>query len=419
LELIIALFQAYSAVKDVAQATDCISDWVLDKIKRWSLVTQTSTIENQVERMAAATDVDIRRVAAKVFKESKSTIPAAKLEELVSIIINMSRNVRYRSAYGSMNSSYLRSEKHLIDLVHGVEPVRHVNEAVNPGLPWILRRHLGMGSFGEVWMAENPDFPRPRAYKFFTKDSSGEWLRREQESLKEIFRRLGEHKHIVKFEDVQSTGCKYPYLALEYLGGGSLEEWIVKDKEQRPNLEPQEIIRQVVSGLGAAHAKEIAHRDIKPANILLTEGPDVRIKIGDFGLAKVMSSQRNGNSQLASLAGVVGTNLYLPPEAQQRGIRRNPKQDDVFAVGVVWYQLSVGAIERPPYDFAERLRSKGLDSHTIGLIERCLAQPGRRFADARKLEAALTDMVPDVEPMTPGVPDVQHLAREYLSTLSR
>ena len=141
-------------------------------------------------------------------------------------------------------------------------------------------------------MAVNPGYPTPRAYKFFTNDRSGEWLRREQNSLVAILKRLGEHDHIVDFEDVQTENCKHPYLALEYLDGGSLEEWIVKEKKHRPRMEPHEIIRQIVSGLAAAHAQGIAHRDIKPANILLTKGPDTRIKIGDFGLAQVANSKR-------------------------------------------------------------------------------------------------------------------------------
>jgi serine/threonine protein kinase len=421
MELIIALFQAFSTVKDVAIISGSVSDWVIDVVTRWSGKSSTEKIEGQIGKIAKATDEDIRGAAAKAFLATTlSAIPEAKREELIGVLLNMARNVRHRTAYGLMDSSYLRSERLFENLLRGVEPLRHQGEPVAPGSPWILRRHLGMGGFGEVWMAVNPDYPTPRAYKFFTNDNSGEWLRREKNSLVAILKRLGEHDHIVDFEDVQTENCKYPYLALEYLDGGSLEDWIVKDPEKRPDLETHEIIRQVVSGLAAAHAQEIFHRDIKPANILLTGKPDCRVKLGDFGLAKVTFSNRDGGSQLASLAGVVGTGLYLPPEAQQRGVRRRAAQDDVFALGVVWYQLAVNAIERPPYDFAERLRSSGIDSHTIGLIERCLAHPGRRFGDAREVEAALTDVVPPlIIPWPAGEPDVQHLAREYLSTMSR
>lgn len=419
MDLIFTLFQAYATAKDLAQVTDCVSDWIIDKVKRWSLKAKPEEIDHQIETIATATEEQIRRAAAKAFaKDTKSAVSEAEREEIISVLRTMARNVRYRTAFGSMSAGALRSERSLIELLGEAEPIRHCGESVTQGSPWVLRRHLGTGGFGEVWKAENPGFPIPRAYKFFTRDSSGEWLRRERNGLVAILKRIGDHRHIVELLDVQ-TECHHPYLALEYLGGGSLEEWIVKDKGRRPEIEPHEIVRQVVAGLSAAHAQGIAHRDIKPANILLTEGPDVRIKIGDFGLAKVAGPRREGASQLASLAGVVGTGLYLPPESQQRGVRRKSTQDDVFALGVVWYQLEVGAIERPPYDFAERLKAKGLDTHTIGLIERCLAHPDRRFADAREVENAMTDLLPPIVECPPGVPDVQHLAREYLSTLSR
>jgi len=419
MELIFALLQAYSTAKDVAQAYGSVSDWLINTVGGWSSKTSTAVIDRQVEGIATATASDIRRAASRAFANNPGSARSdAEREELIGILLNMARNVRYRSSYGSMDSSYLRSER-LVDLLEGVEPVRHQGETVAPGSPWVLKRHLGMGSFGEVWMAQNAGYPIPRAYKFFTRDQSGEWLRREQNGLVAILKRLGEHPHIVKFEDVQSTDCKHPYLALEYLGGGSLEDWVLRQKERRPALETHEVIRQVVSGLAAAHAQGIAHRDIKPANILLTDGPDVRIKIGDFGLAKVTSAARDGASQLASMSGVVGTGLYLPPESHQRGVHRRPKQDDVFSLGVVWYQLGIGAIERPPYDFAERLGSKGVDSHTIGLIERCLARPDRRFHNAQEVEASLKVGPPPPRACAAGVPDVQYIAREYLSTLTR
>ena len=419
MELIFSIVQAFSAANDVVKVYGSVSDWVIAAVNKWSRTASNATIENQVGKIAKATDEDIRKTAARAVAASpKTLVTDAKLEELIVLLHNMTRNVRYRSSSGSMDASLLRGENSLNDLLHGIAPTRKRGESVAPGSPWILRRHLGMGSFGEVWMAENPDYPKLRAYKFFIQDVSGEWLRREQAGLTAILKRLNSHQNIVDFEDVQSTDCPYPYLALEYLGGGSLEEWIIKDPLSRPALDVHEIIRQVVSGLSAAHAQGIEHRDIKPANILMTVGPDVTIKIGDFGLARVASTRREGTTQMVSLAGVVGTPLYLPPEAMQRGRRHKPTQDDVFALGVVWYQLVIGAIERPPYDFAERLRSKGLDSHTIGLIERCLAHPTRRFNDAREVEAALGDPLPPIKDSVPGVPDVQHITREYLATFA-
>jgi hypothetical protein len=86
---------------------------------------------------------------------------------------------------------------------------------------------------------------------------------------------------------------------------------------------------------------------------------------------------------------------------------------------VIWYQLLVDAIERPPYDFAARLRGKGVDPRTIEIIERCLAHPDQRYPNAVSLEFDLRQVgdIPEVKPPTPGLPDVQHLIRAYLFSL--
>src|SRR5437879_6153772 len=117
----------------------------------------------------------------------------------------------------------------------------------------------------------------------------------------------------------------------------------------------------------------------------------------------------------------VGTNMYLPPEALEPFAERRPTQDDVFALGVLWYQLEVERLERPPYDFVEQLQQKNVHGPTIRLIGRCLAHPERRFADACALEDALHQILPpDEDWVVPeGCFDVRDLAREYLSSLAR
>jgi Protein kinase domain len=420
MELIISLLGAFTTAKDVIEVTTSVSDWFVERINSWSKKNTSQTIEKQVGKLATITESEIRGAADKAFAGKKLQISPEQREELIGILINMTRNVRARNSYGEMRSSFLRSERLLDQLLSDVEPARRWGESVAPGNPWVLQRYLGMGSFGEVWMARNPHFPIARAFKFFTRPGSVEWLRREQTNLSEVLTRLGLHNNIVNFVNVQVRDCEYPYIELEYLAGGSLEEWILEDSSRRPALDKGEIVREIVSGLAAAHEQQIAHRDLKPANILLSEGPDVQIKIADFGLAKVSAPPRAGTSALASLVGLVGTALYLPPEAQLRGTRRSPFQDDVFAVGVIWYQLLVDSIERPPYDFATRLRAVGVDPKTIELIDRCLAHPDRRYPNAVSLEFDLDEVIeiPPVKPPTPGVPDVQHLVREYLFSLT-
>jgi serine/threonine protein kinase len=154
--------------------------------------------------------------------------------------------------------------------------------------------------------------------------------------------------------------------------------------------------------------------------VLLSAGTDPDPKIADFGLSRVEPERPDEASSYVSQAVVVGTRMYLPPEAADPYELRTPAQDDVFAFGVVWYQVLTGRIERPPYDYADRLQKEGVDSRTVRLLSRCLAHPTRRFADAGELlEALEVDPIPEAWAAPEGCFDVGPLAREYLGSLSR
>jgi hypothetical protein len=95
---------------------------------------------------------------------------------------------------------------------------------------------------------------------------------------------------------------------------------------------------------------------------------------------------------LASQSTEVGTSMYLPPEALEPFARRQPARDNLFALGVLWYQLLVERLERPPYDYPEQLQQAGADSHTIRLISRCLAPTGGT------VPATVLDVLPKTNP---------------------
>jgi eukaryotic-like serine/threonine-protein kinase len=362
-------------------------------------------------------DSDIRKRVDELARLKK--LPTVEAEELTALLINLAHGTRFHTTHGTLRSSFVRCETLLDQLLTCVLPKRRKGEPVaENGMPdWKLERFLGMGSFGEVWEARSPAYPESRAVKFFTNPDSMQWIRAEQQTLFHVKQQLPSHPNLVSFIDVGLTGKPFPYLVLEYASGGSMEDWILSHESDRPALDRRILIEGVIRGLAEAHEHGIAHRDLKPANILLAEsGGTVLPKIADFGLGRV-ATQRAGSSALASRGGVVGTTIYLPPEALQPFVKRIPEQDDVFAVGVVWYQLLVGRLERPPYDFADRLREHLADTQTIRMIERCLAQPARRFKDAGELEQAV-DLLPPLPIWEPPMDcfDVQHLAREYLAS---
>ncbi|MEZ6121559.1 MAG: serine/threonine-protein kinase [Planctomycetaceae bacterium] len=277
-----------------------------------------------------------------------------------------------------------------------------------------MKRFLGMGSFGEVWMAQNPGYPGCRAYKFFTQAEGRSWMKTEQKNLCAIKQKLDGHPNIVQYLDVNAE-AEIPFLALEYAGGGNLEDWILEGPDgERPVMRLHDAVCGLVEGTAAAHREGICHRDLKPANIVLTEHQHApQVKITDFGIASVVDeiSRESGHETMG-----FGTPLYQPPEASVPGVAVNGFKADVFAIGVIWYQLMTGSLERPPYDFGERISRCGADSHTVRLITRCLASPNNRYRTAEELRSEMTEMIPFRDLIPDGILDVQHVFREYLCT---
>jgi serine/threonine protein kinase len=225
---------------------------------------------------------------------------------------------------------------------------------------------------------------------------------------------------VIEYHDIAVDAEPYPFLMLEYVAGGSLEDWVLTPPAERQPLDVSELMAGIARGLAEAHRHRIYHRDLKPANVLLSDDVEPVAKIADFGLSRVEAEPSAASSSVVSQAAVVGTRMYLPPEAADPYEERSSAQDDVFAAGVVWYQVLTGKIERPPYDFAERLQLAGADSRTLRLVSRCLAHPARRFHDAGELLASLESEAPPVEWRVPdGCVDVGPLAREYLDSLAR
>lgn len=388
-----------------------LGNWVFTVLRKLGQERKADEIRRFLDDLGSTSEHDVRALVEAWAKARSQPFTAAQTEELIGVLINLTRKARLIMDQGGFRSSILRSLPLIDQLLSDIQPKRRKGELVVPDQDWKLERFLGMGTFGEVWMARNPGFPKPRAYKFFTQAGSLEWIRREQETLYRVRRDLGDHPNLIKFEDVAIENTASPYLALEYAGGGSLEDWILEDADVRPALNKHEVITGLVDGLTTAHDHGIYHRDLKPANVVLTEGTRPVAKITDFGLGKLTAEL--GALATTSQVLLVGTPMYLPPEAQHRRDGRDPAQDDVFALGVVWYQLLVERLERPPYDFAEALRDHGADSSTIRLITRCLARPETRYKDAGELQGSLDEIgLPDWK-VPRGHIDVQQLFKEY------
>ena len=140
------------------------------------------------------------------------------------------------------------------------------------------------------------------------------------------------HEHVVTIHAVDEADGT-PFLVMEYIVGVSLEDRI----QRSGHLRVEEILRigmQAAAGLAAAHAQGLVHRDIKPSNILLENGVE-RVKITDFGLARVIHEAQSTQSNV-----VAGTPQYMSPE-QARG-ETVDHRSDLFSLGCVLYAMCVG-----------------------------------------------------------------------------
>jgi serine/threonine-protein kinase len=204
------------------------------------------------------------------------------------------------------------------------------------------------------------------------------------------------------------------YLVMEYVEGGrTLRDEIEDSRAKGGALEPglaRHILSQVLYGLGAAHTAGIVHRDIKPENVMLTAewGYGVRVKLLDFGLAKIATDSRQ-------TAHVFGTPVYMAPEQLTQGAIG--PWTDLYAVGVVALEMVAGTIAfselspqavvtakvHPLGDPFGALIAERVPEHTQPFFRKALArEPSERFHSARELLDALEPVLSRMAEEAPG-----------------
>jgi protein kinase-like protein len=275
------------------------------------------------------------------------------------------------------------------------------------GHDYRLERLLGQGGFGEVWLATNPRRPRqaPRALKFCLDEQMRLSLERETELLDRI-EESKDHPGIVRLLGTALSN-EPPFLVYEYVDGGDLTCWLGAQATPRPD--PKKVaamLLQVADALGHAHRLGLVHRDLKPSNVLVDSKGVV--KLTDFGIGAVVAeqelartkSQPQYTTRQAALQGAC-TPMYAD-RAQRRGEAVDARAD-VFAVGVMAYQLLLGdvSMELSPY-FREELENAGVPGALIGAVAGCLAAPERRYKDGAALAAALGPVAVGLGLWTPG-----------------
>src|SRR3954469_12353059 len=199
---------------------------------------------------------------------------------------------------------------------------------------------LSRGGVSEVWSAEDLELGRLVAIKLLPPNA--DTLRFEREAR--AFASLG-HPNVTQLYDYGEENGR-PYMVLEYLPGGTLEERL-KSRKPLPDDDASAIATDVAAGLAHAHARGLIHRDLKPANVLFDD--EGRAKIADFGIARL-----SGAGTLTEAGTLLGTAAYISPE-QATGRQATPASD-VYSFGVILYRLLAGRLPfeaRAPLELAE------------------------------------------------------------------
>jgi serine/threonine-protein kinase len=265
---------------------------------------------------------------------------------------------------------------------------------------YALKRKLGEGGMGEVWLAEHALLKRPCAVKFIRANLAADpataaRFAREVQAVTGL-----SHINTVRVYDYGRAENGAFYYVMEYLNGPTLEE-LVRESGPLPPGRAVYLLRQVCGALAEAHAAGLVHRDLKPGNVIVAAlgGQRDVAKLLDFGLVQDLSVDAD---RLTRSGMVLGTPAYMSPE-QAAGEPSVDARGDVYALGAVAFFALTG---RPPFQgkalgqLLAAHRSEAPPALTdvrpdvpadlAAVVARCLAKhPSDRFPSAADLDRAL------------------------------
>jgi predicted ATPase len=264
--------------------------------------------------------------------------------------------------------------------------------------PYRVLREIGRGGMGVVLLARDERLERDIAIKLLpvqadTVGAVSERFLREARALATM-----NHPNVATIHSLEVDADR-PFITMELVEGRSLRERLAAGP--LPVHETLSVMRQVVRGLEAAHAKDVIHRDLKPANVMLR--PDGTAKVLDFGLAVRLRVTGDGEAIDPDAGEIAGTPGYMSPE-QVRG-EPTDARTDVWAVGCLLYECLNGRpliagrthTERDGDTLALEVATvirPGIPPRLDQVLQRCLAQnPADRFATMREILSLLEEEI--------------------------
>jgi tRNA A-37 threonylcarbamoyl transferase component Bud32 len=272
---------------------------------------------------------------------------------------------------------------------------------------------LGAGGMGAVYKARQPQLDRFVALKILSHDLAGDpaFVERFNREAR-VLGRLS-HPNIVGIHDFGTAG-PYCYLTMEYVDGVNLRQAM-----QAGRFTPTEalaMVQHLCSALKFAHEEGILHRDIKPENILIDSKG--RVKIADFGIAKLVGEDRRHDVTLTLQGSVLGSPHYMAPE-QIETPGDVDQRADIYSLGVVLYEMLTGGL--PIGRFALPSEKASMDARIDHIVMRTLEKERQaRFQTAEEVrtevEAVAKNPAPPLLAEEVGAPEGAGMARFSLTS---
>ncbi|MCB9611876.1 MAG: serine/threonine protein kinase [Sandaracinus sp.] len=263
------------------------------------------------------------------------------------------------------------------------KPPRHHHVGTLVGGKYRIKRLLGTGGMGAVYKAENTAVGRTVAVKVLHPHLADDGVTLARFQREARVAASVDHPHVVSVLDMGVGDDGAPFLVMEYVRGKSLAE-LVRVRGPLEARRACHVMGQILAGLEAVHERGVVHRDLKPENVLLTveSGREDFVKILDFGIAAfVESAARAPGAELTPIGRAMTTPYYASPEQLSGATMGRDARVDIYAAGVLLYELLAG--NRP---FVE--------SNLADLCRAIVADPPPPLRAFRKdLPAGLEDVV--------------------------
>ncbi|TMD19106.1 MAG: serine/threonine protein kinase [Chloroflexi bacterium] len=208
---------------------------------------------------------------------------------------------------------------------------------------YVVKRELGRGGMGAVYLAEQTGLGREVAIKELIPSAAADPIALKRFLQEAQVMARTSHPNLVQVYDMeQIQGANY--IVLEFVRGKSLRDWLNRGAIPPPQVFA--VMHGVLQALDYAHRHAIVHRDMKPENVLLSDEGDV--KVADFGIARLTDDSAGPGSTATKTGTTVGTPQYMSPE--QVASSKVDGRSDLYSAGIMFYELIVG---EPPFTASE------------------------------------------------------------------